>query len=184
MKRTRLPAMVWLVILTVGCGPSDPLDKVVSVPTLSRFASWRAGVASDAGPSTRVRVDDALQEMRANFAAERELKRRLDERIVSGTEVLDEAVRNRVHGQRLRDVLRIGYELRIRRVREEMTGLEDAMGKNAGLVTRPGDYESKHHLEGLRDRQLIRLQKYRDELAAAERELESLKGMTPAANRG
>ena len=75
--------------------------------------------------------------------------------------------------------MRIGYELRIRRVREELTGLEDAMSKNAGLVTRPGDYESKHHLEGLRDRQLIRLQKYRDELAAAERELKALKRDDP-----
>ena len=72
--------------------------------------------------------------------------------------------------------MKIGYELRVRRLKEELAGLEDAMNKNAQLVTRPGDYESKHHLEGLRDRQAARVQKYRDDLAAAERELVSLRG--------
>lgn len=175
MAHARLVVAVAAVALLVACTPRDPLEQVVSAATPSRFALWRARIASDAAPSTRVRVEDALQEIRASYAADRELKRHLEEPVVRGTEMLDEAVRNRVNGQRVRDVLRIGYELRVRRLREELVGLEDAMGKNAQLVTRPGDVESKHHLEGLRDRQLVRLQKYRDDLAAAERELEMLK---------
>lgn len=176
MPRTRFLGAVGVVALLVGCAPRDPFEQVVSAPTPIRFAAWRAGIASDAGADTRLRVEEALQEIRASFAAERELKRRLEEPVVRGTLMLDEAVRNRVNGQRLRDVLRIGYELRVGRLREELVGLEDAMGKNAQLVTRPGDLESKHHLEGLRDRQLVRLQKYRDDLAAAERELKRLSG--------
>ena len=176
MSHTRWLSALAAVSLLVGCGPRDPLDQIVSGPTASRFASWRAGIASDSDARTRVRVEDALQEIRASYAAERELKRQLEQPVVPGTEMLDEAVRNRVNGQRLRDVLRTGYELRVRRLREELVGLEDAMGKNAQLVTRPGDLESKHHLEGLRDRQMVRLQKYREELAAAERELEAIGG--------
>src|SRR5687768_5152942 len=50
----------------------------------------------------------------------------------------------------------------------ELAGLEDAMNKNAQLVTRPGDLDSKHHLEGLRDRQGVRVEKYHADIAAAE----------------
>jgi hypothetical protein len=167
--------LVLVVAATVaGCGPSDPLDQIVAAPTLSRLAAWRAGIASDSDARVRMRVEEALQEIRINYAAEREIKRQMEEPVVRGTEVLDEAVRQRVNGRRLRDVLRLGYELRVRRLKEELAGLEDAMKKNAQLVTRPGDLESKHHLEGLRDRQLVRVQKYREDLAAAERELGSL----------
>jgi hypothetical protein len=169
-------ALIGFVVLATvtGCAPRDPLEQVVSAPTLSRLSSWRARIASDASAGTRARVEEALQEIRLSYAGERELKRQLDERVVSGTEVIDEAVRKRVDGQRLRDVLRTGYGLRVRRLKEELAGLEDAMKQNSRLVTRPGDLESQHHLEGLRDRQLVRVQKYREDLAAAERELESL----------
>ena len=174
-------ALLGIVVLATmaGCAPRDPLEQVISAPTLSRLSSWRARMASDGSANIRVRVEEALQEIRLSYAGERELKRQLDERVVSGTEVLDEAVRKRVDGQRLREVLRIGYELRVRRLKEELAGLEDAMKKNAQLVTRPGDLESQHHLDGLRDRQLVRVQKYREDLAAAERELQAVGRRSP-----
>lgn len=176
MRLARALLVLFVATTVAGCGSRDPLDQVVAAPTLSRLASWRARVASDSGAGIRLRVEEALQEIRISYTAEREIKRQMEEPVVRGTEVIDEAVRQRVNGQRLRDVLKLGYELRVRRLKEELAGLEDAMKKNAGLVTRPGDLESKHHLEGLRDRQAVRVQKYRDDLAAAERELVSLRG--------
>jgi hypothetical protein len=160
--------------LSAGCGPRDPLDQIVAAPTLGRLSSWRARIASDSDSTTRRRVEEALQEIRISYAAEREIKRQMEEPVVRGTEALDEAVRQSVNGLKLRAVLKHGYELRVRRLKEELAGLEDAMGKNARLVTRPGDLESKHHLEGLRERQLVRVQKYRDDLTAAEREIVTL----------
>jgi hypothetical protein len=157
-----------------GCAPRDPLEQIVSVATPGRFAAWRAHVASDAGVEMRRRVEEALQEIRLNVAGERELKRTLGEKVVVGTETIDEAVRQRVDGRRLVEILQLGYELRVRRLGEELAGLEDAMNRNAQLVTRPGDLESKHHLEGLQDRQRVRVDKYRDDVAAAERELAPL----------
>jgi hypothetical protein len=176
MRSTPVVAAIVFAALVAGCGPRDPLEQVVAAPTLSRLAAWRAGIASDSSIAVRGRVEEAFNEIRLSYAAERELKRQLEQPIVRGSEALDEAVRARVNGKRLRDVLKLGYELRVRRLKEELAGLEDAMGKNAQLVTRPGDYESKQHLEGLRDRQSVRVQKYRDDLAAAEKELVSLRG--------
>jgi hypothetical protein len=163
-----------VVLLLAGCASRDPLDQIVSVPTVNRFAAWRAHVASDSSASLRARVEEALQELRLEATGKRELQRHLEERVESGTAVIDEAVRSRVHGCAVREVLRMGYGTRVRRLREELTGLEDAMKKNRQLITKPGDLESRHHLDALHERQLARVTKYREELAAAERELASL----------
>src|SRR5205814_7065721 len=134
---------------------SDAPDQTVTGATEGRFAAWQAHNASDGSRETRRRVEEALQEIRLNITGERELKRLLQEPVTTGREGVDEAVRQRVNDQSLRDVLQLGYGMRVRRLKEELAGLEDALSKNAGLVTRPGDLESKHHLEGLRERQLV-----------------------------
>lgn len=172
------PASALLLFIVVacgtGCGPRDPLEQVVSAPTMGRYAAWRSHLASDSHAANLRRIEEALQEIRLSVAGERELKRQLDERVEGGSKAIDEAVRQRVDGRRVRDVLQLGYELRVRRLKEELAGLEKAMNQNAQLVTRPGDLESKHHLEGLQERQQVRVEKYRADLAAAERELEPL----------
>jgi hypothetical protein len=173
-SRTVLLAMIIVPLGILGCQRGDSLDRKVSAGTASAFSAWRAHVASDSSRENRRRVDEALQEIRVKFAGERELKRVMGEPVVPGTESVDDAVRERVDGRPLREVLQLGCELRVRRLKEELAGLEDAMGKNAQLVTRPGDLESKHHLETLRERQLVRVEKYREDIAKAERELEPL----------
>ena len=178
MRRASTFSAVALLLVTAGCAPGDPLDQRVSATTADRFATWRAHIMSDSGAETRRRVDEALQEIRLHVAGERELKRAMGERVTSGTEPIDEAVRLRVNDRRLVEVLQLGYELRVRRLRQELAGLEDAMSKNAELVTRPGDLESKHHLEGLQERQRARVEKYRADIAAAEKELAPLAART------
>ena len=163
-----------LAAAAAGCGPSDPLERPVSAPNLSRYAAWRAHLASDSGPELRTRVEEALQEIRLGIMGERELRRQLEERPKADAESLDEAVRVRIDRRPLREVLQLGYELRVRRLTEELVGLEDAMSRNARLVTKPGDLESRHHLDGLRDRQLARVAKYREDIAAAEKQLAPL----------
>jgi hypothetical protein len=158
----------WLAFGVTGCAPRDPLERVISVPTVNRLTAWRSHAASDYNVDTVRRIEEALQEIRLSISGEQELKRQMGERVTGGTEAIDEAVRVRVDGRTLREVLQLGYELRVRRLKEELVGLEDAMSKNAQLVTRPGDLDSKHHLEGLRDRQGVRVEKYQADIAAAE----------------
>ena len=179
MRRlSALPVLaVWLGL--ARCAPSDPLDRVVSVPTASRFAIWRSSVASDSSAATRQQVEAALQEIRIDAAADRQRRRILGEPVqASGTEEVDEAVRSRVDGRPLREVVQLGCELRLRRLTNELKALEEAVDQNAQLVTRPGDGESRRHLEELRGRQLARVEKYREEIAAAERELAPLLAKT------
>jgi hypothetical protein len=180
MQPARALLVVAILLTVSGCGPANPLDQTVAASSPARFAAWRAHVVSDASPDTRRRVDEALQEIRMSITGERELKRQMGERVASGSEEIDEAVRQRVDGRTIREVMQQGYELRVRRLKEELAGLEDALSKNARLVTRPGDLESKQHLEGLRERQLVRVAKYREDLAAAERELAQLQAKTGA----
>jgi hypothetical protein len=167
-------AGVCLALAVTGCAPRDPLERVVNVPSASRFSAWRAHVASDYNSVTARAVETALQEIRLSVVADREVKRQMGESVAGGTPEIDESVRKKVEGRRLREVFQLGLELRLRRLRQELAGLEDAMKKNARLVTRPGDLESRHHLEGLQERQMIRVENYRTEIAAAERDLAPL----------
>lgn len=178
MQPARALLLIFLVAGGAGCGSRDPLEQVISAPTMGRFAAWRSHLASDSNRANLRRTEEALQEIRLSVAAERELKRQMGERVDGGSEAIDEGVRQRVDGRRWREVLQLGYELRVRRLKQELAGLEKAMNQNAQLVTRPGDLESKHHLEGLQERQQVRVEKYRADLAAAERELDPLLAKT------
>ena len=166
------------LLAPAGCGSRDPLERTVAVPTATRFAAWRSHVESDSGPELRRQVEDALQEIRLRVAGEREVKRVMGEAIEVGSASIDEGLRARIDGQPLREIFQLAYELRVRRLAEELAGLEDAMSKNAQLTTRAGDYESKQHLETLRDRQMGRVAKYREDLAAAEKQLAPLLAKT------
>jgi len=158
-----------ILVVLVAC-QRDPLERKVSAGTPAAFSVWRAGVDSDSGVETRRRVAEALREIRFKIAGDRELQRLTDAEARVATSV-DDAVRAKVDGRLLREVVQLGYELRIARLTSEMAGLEEAMRKNANLITRPGDLESRHHLDGLHDRQAARVAQYRADLTAAEREL-------------
>ena len=119
-----------------GCSPSDPLDRKVTASTLGRLAAWRAHLTSDSSAETRQRVETALQEIRTAAAAERELKRTRGEPISPGSDAIDEAVRERVDGRGLREVVQLGFELRVNRLKAELAALEDAVDKNAQLLTK------------------------------------------------
>jgi hypothetical protein len=165
MKRATIRRSGWLgmaaALAIAGC-QRDPLDRQVSAGTALAFNAWQSR-NENLGAENRRRLAEALQEIRFGVMGEREIRRRMGERVASGTEEIDAELRKKIDGKPLRDVLQLGYEMRVRRLRRELAGLETAMAQNARLVTRPGDVDSKHHLEGLRDRQATRVAKYREE---------------------
>lgn len=182
----RLTGLALGVLALVAC-QRDPLDRTVSANSPTAFAVWRSGIDSDSGPELRARVNDALLEIRLKIAGDREIQRLAGTKVPAVAGSVDDAVRAKVQGRRLREVIQLGYELRVERLTSELAGLQDAMHRNAGLVTRPGDVESRQHLDGLRDRQAGRVEHYKAELAAAERELKPLvaatgRRMIPAAD--
>jgi hypothetical protein len=157
--------------MLAGC-TRDPLDKTVLAKKQSDYESWRASIASDSGPDLRRRVEEAMQEIRMKAAAD--LTRGKTGQGAVAVPAIDEAMRKEIDGRPVREVLQLGYEYRVQRLKKELAEFESAMKENAQLTTKPGDLESKHYLEALRSRQTARLEKYREELTAAERELEPL----------
>ncbi|MBL9210895.1 MAG: hypothetical protein JNL92_10540 [Opitutaceae bacterium] len=179
VKRAAAPRVLagFVALLVLSACQRDPLDRKVSAATPTAFSVWRSSVDSDSGLEVRRRVADALLEIRFKIAGDRELQRLTDAETRAAISI-DDAVRAKVDGRVLREVVQWGYELRVDRLTSELAGLEEAMRKNANLITRPGDIESRHHLDGLRDRQAARVAQYRADLAAAERELAPLLATT------
>lgn len=181
MHRRGLSGAVTIALfgaLVGGCSPSGPLDRAVTASTPGRFATWRAHLTSDSSAETHQRVERALQEIRTAAAAERELKRTRGAPISPGSDAIDEAVRERVDGRVLREVVQLGFELRVNRLKMELAALDDLVDKNALLLTKPGDIAARRHLDELRGRQIGRIEKYRADVAAAERELAPLRKQT------
>jgi hypothetical protein len=160
-----------VVLALAGC-QRDPLDAKISASSQSAYENWR-GAINGAGADVRRRADEALPEVRTNVAAD--LTRGKTGQGTVAPAAIDEAFRKEIDGRPLREVLQLGYELRVARLKKELAGLQEAMKENATLTTRPGDWESKQHLEALQGRQNARVEKYREDIAAAERELEPLK---------
>jgi hypothetical protein len=178
MRRFILGTLSVAILAAIGCGPRDPLERMVKAETPAAFSSWRSQATGDASADTRRRIEDALQEIRLNVAAEREIKRASGEKVDTSAESIDEALRDRINARPLREVVQLGYELRVFRLTRERAALQEAMAMNAQLVTKPGDVASRQHLDGLRDRQMARVEKYQADIAAAERELVPLQKTT------
>ena len=166
------------MLLVLAACQRDPLERRISAGTPTAFSVWRSGFESDSGSELRRRVADALLEIRLKISGDREIERLASPKPRVNADSVDDALRAKVHGKTLREVVQLGYELRVARLTSELAGLEEAMRKNANLITRPGDLESRQHLDGLRDRQATRVEQYRADLAAAERELAPLLATT------
>lgn len=165
--------LVAALLSALGC-QRDPLERKVAAGTATSFSVWRASIDSDGSIETRRLVAEALLEIRLKISGDRELQRLTDAKPAVPPLPVDDAVRARVDGRILREVVQLGYELRVARLESELAGLVEAMRKNANLITRPGDVESRQHLDGLRERQQARVDQYRADLAAAQRELAPL----------
>lgn len=159
---------VWLA----GCARGDPWERKVSARNPAAYETWQGGVAEAFSADDRRRIDEALQEIRIRIMADRAIKRVKGELPAAGS--IDDALREKINDQPLREVVQLGCELRLNRLRAELAALDQAMAENAQLTTKPGDLESRHHLDGLRERQQTRVEKYREEIAATERELAPL----------
>jgi hypothetical protein len=176
MRWTRLTfAIAMIAVGVAGCLRGDPLGWKVSAKDPRALASWRVKIDGALNADHRRRLEQALQEIRMNIAGNRELNRWSGENADgAAAESIDEALCRRIDARPLGEVLQLGYEFRVLRLQQELAGLENAVKQNAQLVTRPGDVDSRHYLEGLHGRQVSRLEKYRADLAAAERELAPL----------
>jgi hypothetical protein len=158
------------IAAVAGCERADPHASLVEATSGSGLGRWRIQAGERFTREEWREFDAALQELRLRVMAERQ---------ASGSEAVQEAMCSRINGLTFREVLVLGHEatlLRLRPVRDE---LKRAVDTNALLVTKPGDRASASYLENLSARQTERLEKIDAEIALARRRLVELGAAKP-----
>ena len=155
-----------------SCQKVEPLQIKVSADTPELFNAWRIRVGSDLPPEQWKAFDGAMQEIKLQIMAGSE---------ATGSAAIDTAARAKINGNTVRDVLQAGWEAKLNRLGAERSGLLIAIEQNSRLTTKPGDLESKNHLDRVRQRQDEHLQNLVRDIAATEQQLKSLpKPVAPA----
>jgi hypothetical protein len=144
------------IVALAGCGPSDPLDLKVSAEDTLGFSMWRSHAAGALSPDQLGDFDQAVQAIRIRVMSVGQ---------TSGGAGIEQGMLAVVDGKTVREVLRTGLGWKLQLADAERRALEDSLGKNARLRTRPGDTDSAHDLEDLRDRQQARLKAATGEIA-------------------
>ncbi len=165
MPRAGAVLLAAIAFAAVGCGRGDPLARTVSAADGPAVARWELRLATDCSPADRRRIEQALQDIRLKIMGDKEAR---------GSAGIADALSRKVHGRSVREVLQLGCESRLLRLRAEGAELERALEQNSRLMTRPGDTASERHLVEIHGKQWNRLEKYRADIAAAEGELREL----------
>jgi hypothetical protein len=164
-----LAALLVVGAAGVGCSRGDPWTEPVWSTSAAAYTTWHSRVAENMPAERRKQVDQALQDIRFKI---------MGDRAATGSAAIEGELRRRIDGRPLREVVQWGVELRLERLRGEFAGLKGAMNANLRLVTRPGDSESRRHLDGVEARQKQRLDDLSAAITAAEQELAPLAAAT------
>lgn len=154
-----------LLCLTTGCQRTPRWDRVVEADSAPAFGAWQRSQQEEFSKAEWAEFETALQDIKVRIIALRE---------ASGTEGVNDALRPKIHGQSVRQVLKQGLEARIWRLKVEEAELTKMIDGNATLRTAPGDTASSDYLERKQRDQQARLQRARDDIAQAEATLSGL----------
>ena len=132
-----------------GCRPVDLLDEKVSARTSFNFVMWKADMARRQTPQERQELDDMIQELKFSVMLNG---------TATGSEAIDEAVREEIDGTTLREMLQKGHQEKRERLLVERARLKACIDANVRLRTRPGDKASVSYLDHVREQQMARLE--------------------------
>lgn len=148
-----------------GCTRGDPRAAPIPAATAGEFSRWRVRTADRLTAEEWREFDAMLQEVRLRIMAER---------AASGSEAIEAELRTRIAGLTPHEVLVLGYQSRLRRLREEGAGLVRALEQNSRLMTKPGDTASERYLDDFSRRQMERFERVERETEATEARLRAL----------
>lgn len=158
-------------LVASGCGPRDPLAAHVDAETPEALASWRRRAERLAPGPAWPELTEMLRELRLASSVGRD------------EPAADRAVCERIRGKTLREVLVLGHQARLARLRKEGTELLEVAQANGLLVTKPDDTASATYLAAFRERQGVRLKTLETAIAATEARIRELGGNVSAASR-
>jgi hypothetical protein len=124
---------------------------------------WRDRVGGGLTPAQCLDFDAALQEIRFNIMADGE---------ATGARAIEEALREKIAGRTVRQVLQIGYESKLARLNADSEKLDSFIRRNAQL--RPVDGISADFLVDVHDEQVSRLRAMDEESEEIGRKLDLL----------
>jgi hypothetical protein len=144
-----------------GCSPVDKLDEKVLVRSPLDMVMWRANIARRQTTQERRELDDMIQELKFSVMLKG---------TATGSEAIEEAVREEINGRTLREILLKGHQYKRGRLLTEKSRLEVFIKDNASLRTRPGDTASADYLRRIREQQTAKLEEIDRELGIADGE--------------
>ena len=163
-RSIRLRALICLTVSAAlcGCHPTNPLDRKVTASSPIDFVWWRADASGSLDREQWRDFDEAIQEIKFRMTIDH---------IASGGAAVDQAMRDRINGRTVREVLAIGYTSLLDRLNIERADSINVITTNARLVTRPGDTASADYLGKKRKAQSDVLEVILEKIRQAETKL-------------
>jgi hypothetical protein len=168
-------AVVFLGLLS-GCTRTPPYERLVEAEEPIRLAMWRSSNRDLLTSQEWTLFDESLNELKIQIMLEGK---------ASGSESVDAMMREKINGMRLCDVLPLGLQIRVVRLKAELAELTTAVAINARIKINPDDDEKVKLLAGMKEEQAVRLEKLKVKVAAAEADLLQIrqKFFTPTDDR-
>ena len=149
----------------LGCSQTPPGQQRVEADTPINFAMWRSKNSDVLTPKEWTLFGLALEEFKLRIMLDGQ---------ASGGEAVDLALRNKIDGMKLEDVMRSGLKMRLARLSADKSVLEESLLINSQLKRKPGDDEKAQMLAEKLQEQSDRLAKMKETVAAAEADLRQI----------
>ena len=162
---------VCLCVAGAGCARVEPLHSTIAAEDEASFSAWQRHVAAQFPTELQQEFADALQEMRYNISGMQE---------AFGHDAIQAALCKRIHAHTVSEVLLLGYDLKLKRLKSERDLLQQAINTNAHLITKPGDDSAASDLEHTRVQQQQRLDADNSEIQRVEGRVLAYGGASPS----
>jgi len=139
---------LFLALVLGGCAKVAPLDEKVVATSDSDFEMWKSDAAGDFTLQEWQDFDGALEDIKLDVMASGK---------GSGANGVSNAAYARINGKTVREVLKTGFDLKLKRLGDEREKVAAFLAINKKFKTRPGDEESATQLANIREEQERRL---------------------------
>jgi hypothetical protein len=147
------------LILLAACARTPPYQQVIEAVSTAQFDLWRADHLGVLMPEDRSWFNVAIQEFKFQVMLSGK---------ATGSEAVDAAMREKINGRKLIDVMREGLQAYLKRKTADKDDLERAILINSKLHIPPGDEEKAKELAEFQENLRNRLARLKEEVAAAE----------------
>jgi hypothetical protein len=161
MQLRSAPAVLLCLLLLAGCTRKPPLQQTVNAETPMALNLWRAKMNDSLPPEDWRWFDVVMQEYKFQLMLAGK---------ISGSAAIDAAVRERIHGRAMGEVLREGLQAHLQRKTAERDDMKTAFARNEEkrALIRPGQDDLLRDLNFHQETLGQNLAKLETDLAAAQ----------------